>query len=98
MTIEELLRLIGQTVTVFTTGGGASGYGFTGVLLRVNPSYITLVNRLGATPANPISDIMYPDKRSTRDGKYADANVYTVGSVCDIPIDKIAAFSHNAVR
>lgn len=97
MTLDELLRYIGQTVTVFTTSGGASGYGFTGVLLRANSSYITLVNRLGTPPANPVSDVMCPDKRGTRDGKGTDPTIYAVGSVCDIPIDKIAAFSHNAI-
>jgi hypothetical protein len=98
MTLEELYRYIGQTVTVFTTSGGASGCGFTGVLLRVNPVYITLVNRLGTPPANPLSDVICGDRRGGRDLRgMEDTVIYTVGSVCDIPIDRIAAFVHNAV-
>ena len=56
MTVNELCRHIGETVTIFTASGGASGCGFTGVLLRVNPCYVTLVNRIGQPPANPISE------------------------------------------
>jgi hypothetical protein len=107
MTLEELCRFIGQTVTIFTTSGGASGCGFTGVLLRVNPCYVTLVNRLGTPPVNPLSDVICPDRRNGRDGRDGrecregrdmdERPVYVVGSVCDIPVDKIAAFCHNAV-
>jgi hypothetical protein len=98
MALDELCRYIGQTVTVFTTSGGASGCGFTGGLLRVNPCFITLVNRLGTPPNNPLSDVICGDRRGGRDIRYTDDNVvYTVGSVCDIPVDKIAAFVHNAV-
>ncbi|HWT77050.1 MAG TPA: hypothetical protein VN258_20300 [Mobilitalea sp.] len=107
MCLEELCRLIGQTVTIFTTSGGASGCGFTGVLLRVNPCFITLVNRLGSAPTNPLSDVICSTRRSNRsisdftefsdDMDMDDRSIFTVGSVCDIPVDKIAAFSHNAI-
>lgn len=103
MTLEELYRFIGQTVTIFTTSGGASGCGFTGVLLRVNPCFVTLVNRLGTAPTNPLSEIICGDTRGGREGcgkdgkDYDRTPVYVVGSVCDIPVDRIAAFCHNAV-
>lgn len=97
MTVEELMRYIGQTVTVFTTSGGATSYGFTGVLLRVNSSYITLTNRFGAPPANPVGDVMYPERRGSRDFRSSDGPFCAIGSLCEIPIDKIAAFSHNAI-
>jgi hypothetical protein len=103
MTLEELCRFIGQTVTIFTTSGGASGCGFTGVLLRVNPCFVTLVNRLGSPPTNPLSEEICGDRRNGRDGKEGrdrdmdEMRVFKVGSVCDIPVDKIAAFCHNAV-
>lgn len=97
MTLEELRRFIGQTVTVFTTSGGASGCGFTGVLLRVNSSFITLVNRIGTPPGNPLSEIICPDRRNGNDRDMGEMPVFTVGSVLDIPIDRIAAFVHNAI-
>ncbi|MDF2943047.1 MAG: putative rane protein [Herbinix sp.] len=95
MTIEELRRFIGETVTIFTTSGGASGCGFTGVLLRVNPCFVTLVIRLGTAPTNPLSEEICGDRRDYRDRD--DRHCQNVGSVCDIPVDKIAAFCHNAV-
>jgi hypothetical protein len=101
MTLEELSRFIGQTVTIFTTSGGASGVGFTGVLLRVNSRFITLVNRIGTPPANPLGDVSCDNRRNGRDDMDMDdedeMNVFMVGSVCDIPVDKIAAFNHNAI-
>jgi hypothetical protein len=95
MTLEELCRFIGQTVTIFTTSGGASGCGFTGVLLRVNPCFVTLVNRLGSPPRNPLSEEICGDRNF--DGNSKDMKIFAVGSVCDIPVDRIAAFCHNAV-
>ncbi|MDF2841888.1 MAG: hypothetical protein K0R00_314 [Herbinix sp.] len=102
MTMEELCKYIGQTVIIFTTSGGASGCGFTGVLLRVNPCFCTLVNRLGSSPSNPLSETICGDRRNGngngRDCRDMDDRpVYTVGSVCDIPLDRIAAFCHNAI-
>jgi hypothetical protein len=106
MNVNELCRFIGQTVTIFTTSGGASGCGFTGVLLRVNPCFVTLVNRIGTPPTNPLSEVICGD-RNGREGyregcrdncrEKDERPVYYVGSVCDIPVEKIAAFCHNAV-
>ena len=91
MTLEELNKYIGQTVTIFTTSGGASGCGFTGVLLRANHCYVTLVNRLGTPPGNPLSEVICGNHNGN------EMPIYMVGSVCDIPVDKIAAFCHNAI-
>lgn len=95
MLIDELDRFIGETVTIFTASGGVSGFGFTGVLLRVNSGYVTLVNRLGTPPTNPLSEVIYNDRRNGRN--LDDNNLYVVGSICDIPVDKITAFSHRAI-
>lgn len=97
MTLEELYRFIGQTVTIFTTSGGVSGCGFTGVLLRVNPCFVTLVNRIGTPPANPLSEEICGERRGCRDRDREEPPIFVVGSVCDIPVDKIAAFCHNAI-
>ncbi len=91
MLLNELCRCIGQTVTIFTSSGGAAGCGFTGVLLRVNNDYVTLVNRIGVPPTCPLSEIVCGDRGN------GNTPIYTVGSVCDIPVDKIAAFCHNAI-
>ncbi len=94
MLLEELCRYIGQTVTIFTTSGGASGCGFTGVLLRVNPVFVTLVDRIGTPPANPLSESVCGDHRDLRNKEDC---FFAVGSVCDIPTNKIASFCHNAI-
>lgn len=51
---ESLCRYIGQTVTVFTTSGGATGCGFTGVLISADCNSIKLLDRIGAAPSCPL--------------------------------------------
>lgn len=94
MLLEELCRHIGQTVTIFTTSGGASGCGFTGVLLLVNPTFVTLVDRFGTPPANPLSMSICGDRKEFRN---KEEYFYTVGSVCDIPTNRIVSFCHNSI-
>ena len=47
--VEHLKRYIGETVTIFTTSGGQSGQGFTGVVLAVNDCFVRLITRIGAS-------------------------------------------------
>lgn len=122
---EHISRFIGQTVTIFTTSGGASGCGFTGVILSVNCDYVRLASRQGTPPANPLSETICPRKGGAVGGAYTDGYddtlggqagcspcpglcpgpgpgpgpgpIYNVGSICDIPLCRIAAFCHNAV-
>ncbi|MCX8132002.1 MAG: hypothetical protein N3I35_18130 [Clostridia bacterium] len=41
---------IGETVTIFTSSGGQSGSGFTGVVLSVNECFVRLITRIGPPP------------------------------------------------
>lgn len=41
---------IGETVTIFTSSGGQSGSGFTGVVLAVNAVFVRLLTRIGPPP------------------------------------------------
>ncbi|EPR08023.1 hypothetical protein [Ruminiclostridium papyrosolvens] len=51
MNWEALLaKYIGQTVTIFTSSGGESGSGFTGVLMTVNCAFVRLLTRIGPAP------------------------------------------------
>lgn len=45
-----LAGYVGQTVTIFTSSGGQSGSGFTGVILSVNPVFVRLLTRIGPPP------------------------------------------------
>ena len=52
--VESMARYIGQTVTVFTTSGGLSGNGFTGVLAGICGGCVKLITDIGAPPACPV--------------------------------------------
>lgn len=45
-----LANYIGETVTIFTSSGGQSGSGFTGVVLAVNQTFVRLITRIGPPP------------------------------------------------
>ncbi|MDP4180424.1 MAG: hypothetical protein Q8942_04945 [Bacillota bacterium] len=45
-----LSKWVGTTVTIFTSSGGQSGAGFTGVLLSVNEVFVRLISRIGPPP------------------------------------------------
>ena len=46
--LESLCNNIGKTVTIFTTSGGLSGSGFTGVLLSADREVVRLLCDVGA--------------------------------------------------
>ncbi|MCL2592630.1 MAG: hypothetical protein FWD82_04615 [Defluviitaleaceae bacterium] len=52
--VESMARYIGQTVTIFTTSGGLSGNGFTGVLAGICGGCVRLITDIGAPPSCPI--------------------------------------------
>lgn len=54
--INHIANYIGETVTIFTTSGGESGMGFTGVILAVNSTYVRLITQIGAAPACPLGN------------------------------------------
>lgn len=45
-----LCNYIGETVTIFTSSGGQSGAGFTGVVLAANDVFVRLITRIGPPP------------------------------------------------
>ena len=111
--VENLRRYVGENVTVFTTSGGASGCGFTGILLSVNQSCLRLVTEQGAAPANPLSESVCGDISDLCPGKGPGGiggggggpcrggshqpGGSVAGSVCDIPLNRVAAVCHNAL-
>lgn len=125
--IDDLCRYIGQTVTIFTTSGGLSGDGFTGVLAAVTDSTVKLITYIGAAPSCPVGSTCtggYNGRyggygcsgnyggfgggcgcnrggcgcnRGGCDGGYEYAGNNWLGSVTEIPICRIASFTHNAI-
>ena len=49
--VESMSRYLGQTVTIFTTSGGLSGNGFTGVLAGICNGCVRLITDIGAPPS-----------------------------------------------
>lgn len=98
--VNHLRRFIGETVIIFTASGGVSGCGFTGVLLSVNCEFVRLDSRQGVAPSCPLGSSCCGDFNNDNNN---DCNNYNrrgnnnVGAVCDIPIESIVAFCHNAV-
>jgi hypothetical protein len=101
--LGHLANHIGQTVTIFTTSGGQSGSGFTGVLAAVTPNYVRLITQIGSAPGCALGnccenghDPHYNNNNLGGQGR-ANCNGNTLGSVVDIPVGAIASFVHNAV-
>lgn len=128
--IPDLENHIGETVTIFTTSGGESGRGFTGVIIRVNARFVRLVTRIGPAPGCALGnscddfddhhrehdrDCDFDNDRDRRrlfDGGFRDNNrrrddrihdrrnddfIRSIGSIVDIPIDRIAAVVFNSI-
>lgn len=100
--VNHIRKYVGETVIIFTASGGISGCGFTGVLLSVNCEFVRLDSRQGVAPACPLGssccgDLNNNDNDDCNNYNNRRRNNYNVGSVCDIPIDAIVAFCHNAV-
>jgi hypothetical protein len=95
---KHLRKFVGETVTVFTESGGISGCGFTGFLIDVDCCFVRIVSKQGAEPTCPLgSACCDKDDKKEECGRPSKQVYYSVGSVSDIPIDKIVAFTHNAV-
>lgn len=106
---RHICEYIGETVTIFTTSGGVSGCGFTGVVLSVNSCYVRLITEQGSAPSSPIAENICGDCDGKGRGMGFDGIGGTslggrrkdeyrrFGSICDIPIENIAAFCHNTV-
>ncbi|MFZ5987466.1 MAG: hypothetical protein ACOYWZ_10140 [Bacillota bacterium] len=105
----HISKYIGQTVTIFVTGGGMSGAGFTGILLNSNDIYVKLITRIGPAPAcSPGSTCTHFGYQNHAIIPNICCSIYntfsphfgmirTLGSVAYIPSDKIASFVHNSV-
>ncbi|WP_064505509.1 hypothetical protein [Defluviitalea phaphyphila] len=96
--LYELSKFIGETITIFTNSGGQSGSGFTGVLIGVNPYFVTLVTGQGPAPYCPLGNACggYSNWKGYNNcGNYHE--IYTTGSITHIPVYMIASFSHNTV-
>ncbi len=104
--VDEMRRYIGQTVTVFTTSGGLSGSGFTGVLIAADCNNVKLLCSIGWAPSCPIGSNCIRGLSPCginnsgfngfgNNGCCCRNN--PLGSVTIIPTCAIASFTHNAI-
>lgn len=63
---RNLARHIGQTVTIFTTSGGQSGRGFTGILASVNNEFVRLIIQLGSAPGCALGNCCDSNRQTSR--------------------------------
>ncbi|MCL2171983.1 MAG: hypothetical protein FWB71_07465 [Defluviitaleaceae bacterium] len=98
--LESLCENLGKTVTIFTTSGGLSGSGFTGVLLSADREVVRLLVCIGEPPACPIGSACC----NTGFGPWGSDNCNNggfwgnpFGGVAVIPLRAIACFTHHAV-
>jgi len=95
--VNHLQHFVGETITIFTTSGGQSGCGFTGVLLFVNTCFARLITCFGPAPGCALGNGCSKRCNPCNFSGGGSNPVSTVGSVTDIPLDRIAAIVHNAV-
>lgn len=110
--IRDLVRHIGETVTIFTTSGGESGRGFTGVLVGLDPQFVRLVAVIGPAPACALGSCCDVSSRKHCDFEDEDSDdfqsnsrprfdcnrIRNTGAIVDIPVNRIVAFVHNTLR
>ena len=101
-----LARYIGQTVTIFTTSGGESGRGFTGVVASVDCNVVKLITEIGPAPGCALGNACddcedseeFSGSRRNRSRRNRSRSFgFGLGSIVEIPINRIASFVHNAV-
>ena len=102
--LETMLRHVGQTVTIFTTSGGISGGGFTGILVSADINCVRLICDIGMPPACPIGSSCIGVGTPAGFGAYGGAGFNNgffggnpFGSIAVIPTRAIACFTHNAL-
>ena len=94
---ESMMRYIGQTVTIFTTSGGLSGSGFTGVLICVDCNVVKLLADIGAPPACAVGSACTGNFGPCGNMGAFNYPGNPLGAVVVIPTCAIAAFTHNAI-
>lgn len=101
--VNHIARFVGEVVTVYTTSGGESGQGFTGVLLSANNNFIRLLTRIGPAPSCALGSCCSGFRGTRENGNVGgesgrpNCGFSNTGSVVDIPVNRIASFVHNTL-
>jgi len=97
--LETLCENLGKSVTIFTSSGGESGSGFSGVLLTADAHLVRLLSYVGAPPICPLGgsscDTIFGPWGNMNDNYHF--NGYPIGAITIIPIRSIVAFTQHAI-
>ena len=85
---DSLKRSVGQVVTIFTASGGASGSGFTGLLVWADCDCVKLITTLPSAPPYPFSGCACATNRWDS-GNNCNSRF---GTVAKIPVCQIVSF------
>ncbi len=90
---------IGRIVTIFTESGGASGSGFTGLLVSADCRFIKLITSLPSAPPCPFggNEFTRDDGDFGRRRRCCCHREARFGSAIVIPVNQIVAFVFNEV-
>jgi hypothetical protein len=93
---------IGRIITVFTESGGASGSGFTGLLVHSDCNFIKLITCLPSAPPCPFGNNDFSRRRrgfrfDRELGNCCCNTEARFGTVIVIPVDQIVAFVFNEI-
>ena len=88
---------IGRIVTIFTESGGASGSGFTGLLVHADCRFIKLITCLPSAPPCPFGMNEFSRRRRGRGFDDCCCRDARFGTAIVIPVDQIVAFVFNEV-
>jgi len=97
--LESLCDNIGRTCTIFTTSGGLSGSGFTGVLLSADRDVVRMLCCIGEPPACPVGSACTNGFGPWGSDRCNDGDFFgnPLGGVAVIPLRAIACFTHHAI-
>lgn len=84
--------LIGKPIKIFVNGGGASGKGFTGILVEVLPDRIKIATKLPSPPMHKQNIKNHSSKNKSCNTKYDEFGTYSV-----IMLEHITAIAYNYV-
>lgn len=90
--LSELRDNIGRVVTIFTSSGGCSGNGFTGLLTAANSNTCRLVTSVPSAPRHPFgvqNANSFFNEPNCRDSRF--------GTVIVIPLNQICAVVSNEI-
>ncbi|MBE6823181.1 MAG: hypothetical protein E7518_08835 [Ruminococcaceae bacterium] len=87
---KDLKKNLGRVVTVFTSSGGCTGRGFTGLLVEANDEFIKLVTSLPSAPRHPLG-------LDSANWLGSDSCTGRLGTSCVIPTNQIVCYAFNQI-